>query len=176
MAPRRDEDHEVLPIGRTQVMLRNVMTVKRGLLVGAAVGVAVVVLWRRSREAADVVAATAPPGQPAEQPLRAEEPVAPVAEAAPVPAQEPATAVAGTHTETETLESALAHHRSAAAHAHRPVALTHVGRPRELGSAEWPQPRPAAALSAAGRTQTPLARASWPGVAGGRRGAFTRGR
>ena len=176
MAPRRDEDYDVLPIGRTQVMLRNVMTVKRGLLVGAAVGVAVVVLWRRSREAAAVVAATAPPGQPAEQPLRAEEPVAPVAEAAPVPAQEPATAVAGTHTETETLESALAHHRSAAVHTHRPVALTHVGRPRELGSAEWPQPRPAAALSAAGRTQTPLARASWPGVAGGRRGAFTRGR
>jgi hypothetical protein len=157
-------------------MLRNVMTVKRGLLVGAAVGVAVVVLWRRSREAADVVAATAPPEPPAEQPVRAEEPVAPVAETAPVPAEERVTAVAETHTETETLESALAHHRSAAAHAHRPVALTHVGRPRELGSAEWPQPRPAGALSAAGRAQTPLARASWPGVAGGRRGAFTRGR
>ena len=145
----------------------------------------ITVTWRRSARSSgetvgtlDVVAATAPSGQPAEQPVRAEEPVAPVAEAAPVPApaKEPATAVAETHTETETLESALAHHRSAAAHAHRPVALTHVGRPRELGSAEWPQPRPAAALSAAGRTQTPLARASWPGVAGGRRGAFTRGR
>ena len=59
-------------------------------------------------------------------------------------------------TETETLEAALALHRNAAAHAHRPAALTHVGRPRELGSAEWPQPRPVAALGSAGRTQAPL--------------------
>ncbi len=167
-------------------MLRNVMTVKRGLVVGAAVGVALVVLWRKSREAADVVAATAPPERPAEPEARAEEPVAraeepqavpaeePVAETQPPPA-EPVAAVTAV-AETETLEGALAFHRNAAAHAHRPAVLTHVGRPRELGSAEWPQPRPVVALGSAGRTQAPLQRASWPGVASARRGAFTRGR
>jgi hypothetical protein len=174
-------------------MLRNVMTVKRGLVVGAAVGVALVVLWRKSPEVADVVAEAAPPERPAEPEARAEEPVArteepvarveepqavlaeePVAE--PPPPAAPVAAVAAV-TETETLEGALAFHRNAAAHAHRPAALTHVGRPRELGSAEWPQPRPVAALGSPGRTQAPLARASWPGVAGTtRRGAFTRGR
>ncbi len=163
-------------------MVRNVMTVKRGLVVGAAVGVALVVLWRKSREAADVVAATAPPERPAEPAVRAEEPVARAEEPQAVPAEEPvaeppppAEPVAAV-AETETLEGALAFHRNAAAHAHRPAALTHVGRPRELGSAEWPQPRPVATLGSAGRTQAPLQRASWPGVATARRGAFTRGR
>lgn len=171
-------------------MLRNVMTVKRGLVVGAAVGVALVVLWRRSREAADMAAETVPPERfaepavPVEEPtVRAEAPAAGVAEEPVVQAEEPVSeppspepVAAVAQAEPETLEGALAVHRSAAALAHRPAALTHVGRPRELGSAEWPQPRPVAALGASGRTQAPLARASWPGVAATRRGAFTRGR
>ncbi|HEY2789704.1 MAG TPA: hypothetical protein VGI72_09610 [Gaiellales bacterium] len=173
-------------------MLRNVMTVKRGLLVGAAVGVAVVVLWRRSRETADVVAEPAPPERAAEpavqndEPaMRVEEPVVPPVDEPVVQAEEPvsepqppsaAPVATVAAPEPETLEGALAVHRSAAALAHRPVALTHVGRPRELGSAEWPQPRPVAALGSPGRTQTTLARSTWPGVAGTRRGAFTRGR
>ena len=162
-------------------MLRNVMTVKRGLVVGAAVGVALVVLWRRSREAADMAAETAPPerfaepAMPVEEPtVHAEAPAAAVAEEPAVQAEEPVSEPPSP--EPETLEGALAVHRSAAALAHRPAALTHLGRPRELGSAEWPQPRPVAALGASGRTQAPLARASWPGVAATRRGTFTRGR
>jgi hypothetical protein len=159
-------------------MLRNVITVKRGLVVGAAVGVALVVMWRRSRQASDEVAATAAPERPAEPAVATEEHA--------VPAEEPAVRVEEpvgepqprsdepVAAEAETLEGALAFHRNAAAHAHRHAALTHVGRPRELGSAEWPQPRPVAALGSAGRTRTSLARASWPGVAGARRGAFTR--
>jgi hypothetical protein len=69
----------------------------------------------------------------------------------------------------ETLEAALTHHREAAVeHTRRPAALT-VGRPRDLGSAEWPQPRPVTALGAAPRRNAPPPRATWPGVAGARR-------
>ena len=178
-------------------MMRNAITVKRGILVGAAVGVALVVLWRRSRDARDAVApAPAAPPQPSSEPaVTAEEPAVqheesavehtesavehtePAVAEAPAPeATAPETVAAAPEAvvaEPETLEAALAVHREAAAeHARRPVALT-VGRQRDLGSGEWPQPRPVAALGAAPRRNAPPPRATWPGVAGARRGPLS---
>jgi hypothetical protein len=145
-------------------MMRNAITVRRGLLVGAAVGVALVVMWRRSREARDEVVPAAPPEPAVEHEVHAEEPT--------VHAEEPAV-----HAETETFEPApIAPDRVQAEHTRHAVALTHVGRPRDLSAAGWPQPRRVAALGATGRTHPPPARPAWPGVAGARRGAFTLGR
>jgi hypothetical protein len=145
-------------------MMRNAITVRRGLLVGAAVGVALVVMWRRSREARDEVVPAAPPEPAVEPEVRAKEPA--------VHAEEPAM-----HAETETFEPApVAPDRVQAEHTRHAVALTHVGRPRDLSAAGWPQPRRVAALGATGRTHLPPARPAWPGVAGARRGAFTLGR
>ena len=138
-------------------MMRNAITVRRGLLVGAAVGVALVVMWRRSREARDEVVPAAPPEPAVEPEVHAE-----------------AHAV---HAETETVEPApIAPERVQAEHTRHAVALTHVGRPRDLSAAGWPQPRRVAAIGATGRTHPPPARPAWPGVAGARRGAFTPGR
>jgi predicted membrane-bound mannosyltransferase len=138
-------------------MMRNAITVRRGLLVGAAVGVALVVMWRRSREARDEVVPAAPPEPAVEPEVRAEEPAV--------------------HAETETFEPApIAPDRVQAEHTRHAVALTHLGRPRDLSAAGWPQPRRVAVLGATGRTHRPPTRAAWPGVAGARRGAFTLGR
>jgi hypothetical protein len=145
-------------------MMRNAITVRRGLLVGAAVGVALVVMWRRSREARDEVIPASPPEPAVEPEVRAEEPA--------MHAEEPAA-----HAETETFEPApIAPDRVQAEHTRHAVALTHLGRPRDLSAAGWPQPRRVAVLGATGRTHRPPARAAWPGVAGARRGAFTLGR
>jgi hypothetical protein len=138
-------------------MMRNAITVRRGLLVGAPFGVALVVMWRRSREARDEVVPAAPPEPAVEHEVHAEEPAV--------------------HAETETFEPApIAPDRVQAEHTRHAVALTHVGRPRDLTLAGWPQPRRVAALGATGRTHPPPARPAWPGVAGARRGAFTLGR
>lgn len=142
-------------------MLRNAITIRRGLLAGAAVGVALVVIWRRSREARDEAVPAAAP-EPASFDTA-------------VPAEEPAA-----HAETETSETSepapIASDRAPGEHARHPVALTHVGRPRDLSAGGWPQPRRVAALGATGRTHPAPARTPWPGVAGARRGVLTRGR
>ena len=152
-------------------MMRNAITVRRGLLVGAAVGVALVVMWRRSREARDEVVPAAPPEPAVEPEVHAEEPAMHTEEPA-MHAGEPAVSA-----ETETFEPApVAPDRAQAEHTRHAVALTHVGRPRDLSAAGWPQPRRVAALGATGRTHLPPARPAWPGVAGARRGAFTLGR
>jgi hypothetical protein len=166
-------------------MMRNAITVRRGLLAGAAVGVALVVMWRRSRESRDAVAPAAPARPPFEPAAQAEEPMPeplqePMAERQqePVLEQEP---VLG-HEEqapepvaAETVAAApIAFGRAPGEHARHAVALTHTGRRREFGHPGWLQHRPAAVVAATRRTHAPPGRATWPGVAGARRGAFTR--
>ena len=136
----------------------------KGILIGAAAGAALYVMWRRSRERHEAYEAPAPaperapeaapePVQEAFVPAAAEEPE-PVAEAPPEPVFEVAA------TESHPPPAPVAEHG-----ARRP-GLTYTGRPRDLSPAGWPQPMP---LGAAGgvRRPTPVSpRATWPGVAG----------
>lgn len=155
-------------------MMRNAITVRRGLLVGAAVGVALVVMWRRSRESRDVVAPAAPAGPPFEPAVHAAEPAPEPELKEPVREHEeraPQPVAAG----IETVAAApTGSGHAPGEHARHAVALTHTGRRHELGRPGWLQQRPVAVVAATRRTHAPLGRATWPGVAGARRGAFTR--
>jgi hypothetical protein len=96
--------------------MRSAITLKRGVLVGAAVAVTAYAVWRRSRvpEVAIVRASPVRPPQP--------QPVAPEVVASPPPQQTPA----------------AAHGQS------RRRSLTHRGRHRQLSPVGWPKARPLA--------------------------------
>ncbi|HEY2887377.1 MAG TPA: hypothetical protein VGJ17_02075 [Candidatus Limnocylindrales bacterium] len=153
----------------------------KGILIGAAAGAALYVMWRRSRERPEVYEAPEPPAKAAPEP--AQEAFAPAAasEPEPVPAPEPEAvepepvaaeapeAVAEAPPEPVFEASATVAHpppAPVAEHGTRRQGLTYTGRPRDLSPAGWPQPMP---LGAAGgvRRPTPVStRATWPGVAG----------
>ena len=143
----------------------------KGILIGAAAGVALYVIWRRSREKREVYEAPEPapeaaftPAEPEPEPVaedEAPEPAAerepePVAEAAPEPvAAEPSAAVG------------MPPPPAAPVGEHgRRQPITYVGRPRDLNPAGWPQPMPLAASGGQRRPAPLSARATWPGVAG----------
>ena len=160
----------------------------KGILIGAAAGAALYVMWRRARERREVYEAPvqAPPrrSQPAPEPTQ-EAPVATV-EPEPEPAAEPE---AVTEPEPELEPEAVTEPEPAAEQppepvfevaapeAHPPPApvaehgaarrqgLTYTGRPRDLSPAGWPQPMPLASTGGVRRPAPVSARATWPGVA-----------
>ena len=157
----------------------------KGILIGAAAGAALYVMWRRSRERHEMY--EAPVQAPQRPPEAAPEPAQeafvsaaeagpepdafepePVAEPEPVIAEEPEPVAEAppepvfeaAATESQPPPAPVAEHGA------RRQGLTYTGRPRDLSPAGWPQPMP---LGAAGgvRRPTPVsARATWPGVAG----------
>jgi outer membrane biosynthesis protein TonB len=161
----------------------------KGILIGAAAGAALYVMWRRARERREISEAPmqAPGRQPEPAPEPAQEaPTAPVAAAEPEPAAEPeAEAVS----EPEPAHAAAAApepvaeqppepvFEAAAPAAHPPPlpapehgaarrqGLTYTGRPRDLSPAGWPQPMPLAGTGGVRRPAPLIARATWPGVA-----------
>jgi hypothetical protein len=159
-----------------------------GILIGAAAGAALYVMWRRARErrAAYEAPVQAPPRpEPAPEPAQ-EGPVAPVAAVEPEPevVTEPEPEVV-TEPEPEVVtESEPVAEGSpepvfevTAPEAHPPPvpvagdgaarrqALISTGRPRDLRPAGWPQPMPLASTGGVRRPAPLSARASWPGVA-----------
>jgi hypothetical protein len=160
----------------------------KGILIGAAAGAALYVMWRRSRERHEVYEAPVRAPEPAPEPAQ-EAPFAPAAaaEEEPGPAAEPE-AVAETEPEPvgaqepeEEPEPAAEQppepvFEAAAPGAHPPPAplaehgrhrqgLTYTGRPRDLSPAGWPQPVPLATTGGVRRPAPVSARATWPGVA-----------
>jgi hypothetical protein len=143
------------------------MTVKKGLLVGVAVGGLLYVMWRRRRAAESLPEPETPawrPPVPAE-PVAAE-PVAPeeiadeeiTEELGEEPAGEPGAALAAE-------EPAAAPTRPAPARREEPT-LRHPGRSLPLTSSGFAsKPRPAAFRSS-DRPQAAQARISWPGTGG----------
>jgi hypothetical protein len=142
------------------------IVLRKGILAGAVVGVALYVVWRRSRAEEDARRAEAPV-RPAATPTYV------VPEPAPVAAEPEPEAVAEPEPELEPEPQAAdtswpmpvpAEH-SAEERARRPAPLTHVGRHRDLTTAGWLKDRRAATFSGSPAAQ-PHARASWPGVSG----------
>jgi hypothetical protein len=146
-------------------------TIGKGILIGAAAGAALYVMWRRSRERREVYeapiqaparrapdAAATPPASavPEPEPAVEAEPrkPEPVAEGAPEPV------FAATAPEAHPLPAPVAEH------AGRRQGLTYTGRPRDLSPAGWPQPMPLATTGGVRRPAPVSARATWPGVAG----------
>jgi hypothetical protein len=159
----------------------------KGILIGAAAGAALYVMWRRSRERheayeAPVRAPERPPEaapepvQEAFVPAAAEEPepVAVEPEPEPVAGPEPASAeepvpVAEAPPEPVFGSAATGSHpppAPVAEHGARRPGLTSTGRPRDLNPAGWPQPMPLGASGGVRRPTSVSARATWPGVAG----------
>jgi hypothetical protein len=160
-----------------------------GILIGAAAGAALYVMWRRARERRAAyeapVQAPRPRPEPAPEPAQ-EGPVAPVAAVEPEPevVTEPEPEVV-TEPEPEVVtESEPVAEGSpepvfevTAPEAHPPPvpvagdgaarrqALISTGRPRDLRPAGWPQPMPLASTGGVRRPAPLSARASWPGVA-----------
>jgi hypothetical protein len=159
-----------------------------GILIGAAAGAALYVMWRRARErrAAYEAPVQAPPRpEPAPEPAQ-EGPVAPVAAVEPEPevVTEPEPeAVTEPEPEVVTESEPVAEgspepvFEVTAPEAHPPPvpvagdgaarrqALISTGRPRDLRPAGWPQPMPLASTGGVRRPAPLSARASWPGVA-----------
>jgi outer membrane biosynthesis protein TonB len=158
----------------------------KGILIGAAAGAALYVMWRRARERREVYEAPvqAPQRQPEPAPEPAQEaPMAPVAavEPDPEPVAEPEPE-ALSQPEPESVTEPVAEQppepvsEVAAPEAHPPPVplaehgarrpgLTHTGRPRDLSPAGWPQPMPLAGTGGVRRPAPLSARATWPGVA-----------
>jgi hypothetical protein len=138
---------------------------RKGILAGAVVGVALYVIWRRSRAEEDALRAEAP-ARPVATPASVVPEPAPEAAAEPEPAPE---AVAEPEPEAETAETTwptpIPAERGGDERARRPATLTHMGRHRDLATAGWLKDRRASAFpgSPAGQAH---ARASWPGVSG----------
>jgi fused signal recognition particle receptor len=133
----------------------------KGILIGAAAGAALYVIWRRSRERHEFYQAPvrAPERPPEAAPEPAQEAFVPAA-AEPEPVAEPEPAVVDEPEDVEPEPEPVAETGT------RRQGLTYTGRPRDLSPAGWPQPMP---LGAAGgvRRPTPVStRATWPGVAG----------
>jgi hypothetical protein len=160
-----------------------------GILIGAAAGAALYVMWRRARERRAAYEAPVQPPRPRPEPApepAQEAPVAPVAAVEPEPevVTEPEPEVV-TEPEPEVVtESEPVAEGSpepvfevAAPEAHPPPvpvagdgaarrqALISTGRPRDLRPAGWPQPMPLASTGGVRRPAPLSARASWPGVA-----------
>jgi hypothetical protein len=160
-----------------------------GILIGAAAGAALYVMWRRARERRAAYEAPVQPPRPRPEPApepAQEGPVAPVAAVEPEPevVTEPEPEVV-TEPEPEVVtESEPVAEGSpepvfevAAPEAHPPPvpvagdgaarrqALISTGRPRDLRPAGWPQPMPLASTGGVRRPAPLSARASWPGVA-----------
>jgi hypothetical protein len=149
---------------------------RKGILAGAVVGVALYVVWRRSRAEEDAPRAEAPaqpvatpasvvpePATPAPDAVVEPEPEAvaepePEAVAAPEPEPEPQAAEAAWPTPVPA-------ERGGEDRARRPAALTHMGRHRDLATAGWLKDRRAAPFASSPAVQA-HARASWPGVSG----------
>jgi outer membrane biosynthesis protein TonB len=158
----------------------------KGILIGAAAGAALYVMWRRARERREVYEAPvqAPQRQPEPAPEPAQEaPMAPVAavEPDPEPVAEPEPE-ALSQPEPESVTEPVAEQppepvfEVAAPEAHPPPVpvaehgarrpgLTYTGRPRDLSPAGWPQPMPLAGTGGVRRPAPLSARATWPGVA-----------
>jgi hypothetical protein len=160
-----------------------------GILIGAAAGAALYVMWRRARERRAAyeapVQAPRPRPEPAPEPAQ-EGPVAPVAAVEPEPevVTEPEPeAVTEPEPEVVTESEPVAEgspepvFEVTAPEAHPPPvpvagdgaarrqALISTGRPRDLRPAGWPQPMPLASTGGVRRPAPLSARASWPGVA-----------
>jgi hypothetical protein len=152
---------------------------RKGILAGAVVGVALYVVWRRSRAEEDSRRAEAPvppaaaPTDVVPEPDPDPAPVA--AEPEPDVIAEPEPAAAEPEPETEPVAEPQAAdtawpmpipaERSAEERTRRPAPLTHVGRHRDLTTAGWLKDRRASAFSGSPAVGT-HARASWPGVSG----------
>jgi outer membrane biosynthesis protein TonB len=167
----------------------------KGILVGAAAGAALYVMWRRSRARQKV---HEPPFQAPERPAQAApEPAweafaAPAAEPPPAPSVEPEV-VEPEAVEPEAVEPAAVEpehepepvaeeppepvFEAPAPEAHPPPApvaehgarrpgLSSPGRPRDFSPGGWPQPTPLGASGGVRRPAPVSARATWPGVAG----------
>jgi hypothetical protein len=162
----------------------------KGILIGAAAGAALYVMWRRARERreADEAPVQAPQRRPERAPEPAQEaPTAPVAafEPEPEPAAEPEPeAVSRPEPERDAVTEpepvaeqppepafevsepeAHAPPLSVAEHGARRQGLTSTGRPRDLSPAGWPQPVPLGTTGGVRRPAPMSARATWPGVA-----------
>jgi len=159
----------------------------KGILIGAAAGAALYVIWRRSRERREVYEA------PVQAPQRHAEPepapeavVTPVAaadpepeavvEPEPEPVTEPEPIAADEPEPVVEAPSEAAYEAAAPAPEAPPPAplgehgrrqgITYTGRPRDLSPAGWPQPMPLATSGGVRRPAPVSARATWPGVAG----------
>ncbi len=151
----------------------------KGILIGAAAGAALYVMWRRSRARQKVYEA---PFQAPERPAQAAPEPAPAAYAAPAAAQpepapiaepepvEPEPELVGEQPPEPVFEAAApeAHPppTPVAEHGGRRQGLTSGGRPRDLSPGGWPQPMPLGAAGGLRRPAPVSARATWPGVAG----------
>ncbi|HEY3764408.1 MAG TPA: hypothetical protein VGL44_04570 [Gaiellales bacterium] len=156
------------------------MTVKKGLLVGVAVGGLLYVMWRRRKGNDAPPPESAVAWEPFTEPVAQPEPVAetesvsepePVAEAEPIVEAEPepiaevepepiAEVAPEPAPERPVAEPVVAEVR------HEEPTLTHPGRQHPLTSTGFAnRPRPAT-FSGVGRPQTARTRATWPGVAG----------
>jgi outer membrane biosynthesis protein TonB len=163
--------------------------VGKGILIGAAAGAALYVMWRRSRARQKVYEAPfQAPGRPAQAapepaqeafaaPAAAEPEPAPVVEPEPVEpeAVEPEPVEPGPEPVVEQPPGVVfeapppeAHPPPApvAEHGSRRQGLTSGGRPRDLNPGGWPQPMPLGAAGGVRRPAPVSARATWPGVAG----------
>jgi hypothetical protein len=165
----------------------------KGILIGAAAGAALYVMWRRSRVRHEVTeppmaareaapppmqeAHVAPAAAPEPEPAPAVEPEA-VAEPEPErvdqPVEEPEPVVDERAPAAEAPPEPAFEGAAPQAPPPAPVAedgargqgASYTGRPRDLRPAGWPQPMP---LSGAGGVRRPVPvspRATWPGVAG----------
>jgi len=142
----------------------------KGILIGAAAGIALYTIWRRSREQREVYEAPRPapaytPPPPEPEAVVEPEPVAeaePGAEPEPVAEEEPEPAAAEPAAAPEAPPPPAA---PIAEHGRRQP-ITYAGRPRDLSPAGWPQPMPLAATGGLRRPAPVSARATWPGVAG----------
>jgi hypothetical protein len=152
---------------------------RKGILAGAVVGVALYVVWRRSRAEEDSRRAEAPvppaaaPTDVVPEPDPDPAPVAAEPEAAVIAEPEPAAAEHEPETEPVAEPQAadtawpmpIPAERSAEERTRRPAPLTHVGRHRDLTTAGWLKDRRASAFSGSPGVGA-YARASWPGVSG----------
>ena len=173
-----DRRYDPFPEAGGQKMSSKSSAIGKGILIGAAAGVALYVIWRRSREKREVYEAPEPAPEAAFTPAEPEP--EPVAEVEPEPVVEPEpepVAVEQPEPAVEEEQEPVAAALDAAVEAPPPPAapiaehgrrqpITYAGRPRDLSPAGWPQPMPLAASGGLRRPAPVSARATWPGVAG----------
>ena len=152
----------------------------KGILIGAAAGAALYVVWRRSRKRHEVYEAhvRAPERAAETAPAPVQEAFVPAGAAEPEPVAEPEPAVVDEPEAVEPEAVAPEPVFEAPPTGSQPVpsrvgeqgtrrqGLTYTGRPRDLSPAGWPQPMPLGASGGVRRPTPVSARATWPGVAG----------
>jgi hypothetical protein len=184
-----DRRYDPFPRAGGQKMSSKSSAIGKGILIGAAAGAALYVIWRRSRERREKYEAPVRAPEPAREPAQ-EEPLAPAAAAEPEaqpapepeavtepepeplagqgPREEPEPVAEGPPEPAFEVTAPEVHPPPAplAEHGARRQGMTHTGRPRGLSPAGWPQPMPLGTTGGVRRPMPLSARATWPGVAG----------